>query len=241
MPEADEGVVSLFPCASLSATLDFYRALGFAVSHEQDKPYLYAAVQRGGVELHFSNLRAYGAKNGFGAALVFVSDVALHHWAFADGLRAHYGAVPTAGTPRITRLRPGQTRFTVFDPTGNVLIYIDRREPAIDYGASDAGLSALEQVLDNAVFLRDTYSNDAAAAKVLDRALDQHRDAAPIDRARALAARAELAVALGDVERAQSARAELGAIALPEALRARFREELEAADDLERWRTQAGS
>ncbi len=237
-PEADEGVVPLFPCASLGATLDFYRALGFEVSHQQGEPYLYAAVRRGGAELHFSNLRTYGAKNGFGAALVLVSDIALHHRAFADGLRAGYGAVPTAGLPRITRLRPGQTRFTVFDPTGNVLIYIDRSEPEIDYNASDAGLSALEQALGNAVFLRETYSNDGAAAKVLDRALDQHRDAAPIDRARALAARAELAVALGDAERALSARTELATIALPEALRAHFRDELEAADVLEGWRTQ---
>ncbi|KFA89770.1 hypothetical protein [Archangium violaceum] len=56
----------------------------------------------------------------------------------------------------------------------------------------------------------------------------------PLERARALAARAELAVALGDETRARSAREELQRIPLSEEERARFREELEAADALAR-------
>lgn len=53
-------------------------------------------------------------------------------------------------------------------------------------------------------------------------------------RARALAARTELAVALGEAERALALRAELKQIPLSDEQRERFRDELHAADDLER-------
>ena len=49
---------------------------------------------------------------------------------------------------------------------------------------------------------------------------------------RALAARAELAVALGDMARAGALHAELGRIVLSDAERERFRDELQAADQI---------
>ena len=193
--ETTESVIPLLPCASLDETLDFYQALGFEVTHQQREPYLYAAVRRGQIELNFASLRVYGAKNAFGAYLVFVPEVGSYHRAFADGLRARYGSIPTAGLPRITRPRKGQTRFMVFDPSGNMVIYIDRDEPEGAYGEAEGQMSELAQAIGNAAFLRDTYANDEAAAKVLDGAIERHEAAAPLDRARALAARAELAVA----------------------------------------------
>jgi catechol 2,3-dioxygenase-like lactoylglutathione lyase family enzyme len=235
MGSATETTIPLFPCHSLAETIEFYRALGFVVTHEQTQPYLYGAVKRGDVELHFARLTAHGAKGGFGACLVIVAAVGPYHRAFADGLRAHYGRVPVAGLPRLTRLQPGHTRFAVFDPSGNMLTYINRDEPDADYSWSGEGQSALIQALDNAVFLRDTYANDAAAAKVLDKALARHDDATPLDRARALATRAELAVALGDAEGAETFRRGLREIALPDEERAAFDDELSAADRLERW------
>lgn len=236
MDSAVETTVPLFPCRALAETLDFYQALGFEVTYQQMEPYLYGAVRRGGVALHFARLTVHGAKGAFGACLIHVAKVEPYYRAFANGLRARYEKVPTAGLPRLTRLRPGGTRFTVFDPSGNMLTFINQDEPDANYEWSGEGLSALALALENAAFLRDTYANDAAAAKVLDTALARCEAAEPIDRARALAARAELAVALGDAERAEFARRELRGVALSDEDLARFRHELSAADELERWR-----
>jgi catechol 2,3-dioxygenase-like lactoylglutathione lyase family enzyme len=233
-----ETTIPLLPCHSLDATLTFYQALGFAVTHRQQSPYLYASVQRGDVELHFSSLKVYGAGKSFGSSLVFVDEIADYRRAFAEGLRRRYGAIPTAGQPRLSRLRPGQTRFFIFDPAGNIIIYIDRAEQWAGYDTDGQERSALALALENANFLRDTYANDAAAAKVLDTALGQHGVTTPLERARALAARAELAVALGDTAAATAARQALGQIGLSAAELAAYRHELQAADDLERWRTQ---
>jgi hypothetical protein len=230
-----ETTIPLFPCKSLAETLTFYRALGFEVTHEQSDPYIYSAVRSNDVQLHFASLRVYGAQKAFGASLVFVPDIEGHHKTFAGGLRATYGKVPTDGFPRITRLRTGDTRFKLFDPTGNMLIYIRYDEPEMDYGAYDATLSGLMQAMENVVFLRDTYSNDKAAARALDTALKRFVEAEPLERARALAARAELAVAMGDHERAEEVQAQLRQIPLTAEDRIRFQEELEAAERLAHW------
>lgn len=233
--EASELMIPLFSCGSLNETLEFYETLGFEVTYQQETPYLYSVVRRGGVELHFSKLTMWQTKNA--VCLVFVPQVVAYHCVFADALRSKYGKVPTAGLPRITRLRQGQTRFHIFDPSGNVLLYINRDESDLDYNLSENKRSKLANALENAVFLRDTYVNDKAAALVLDKALASTEEVESIDRARALACRVELAVAMGDAEKARNLRLELKQIALSDQDRDRFRYELQAADDLERWIT----
>ena len=234
--EAAERVIPLFLCVSLAETLDFYRALGFAVTFEQTAPYEYAAVRRRGIDLHLHGRRGMNPNKAYSTCLVVVPRVGPLHRAAADALRARYGRVPTAGLPRITRLFFGQSRFTTFDPSGNRLIHIDHDEPERDWGRYAAPRSRLAGVIENATFLRDTYYEDAAAARLLDKALAKQDAAdAPIDRARALAARAELAVALGDERAAESAREELRRIELPDEDRERYGAELRSADDLERW------
>jgi hypothetical protein len=165
-----------------------------------------------------------------------VDEVEVPHRAFVDGLRRAFGRIPTAGIPRITRLRKGQTRFAVFDPAGNTIIFITRSEPEMSYDEeSDEGKSRLATALDTAVWLRDIRGfDDVAAARVLDKALARNEPAPPLDRARAIAARAELAVALGDTERTHTLRAELQQMPLSDEERERFKDELQAADDLER-------
>jgi catechol 2,3-dioxygenase-like lactoylglutathione lyase family enzyme len=229
--------IPLLPCKELAETLEFYRRLGFEVTHQQTDPYVYGAVRRHDVHLHFARLSVYGAKNAFGACLVLVDDVTVDHAAFADGLRSRQGRVPTAGFPRITRLNPTRTRFTVFDPAGNLLTFIDLDEPDAVYDQHEPARSPLAAALHNAVFLRDTYSNDPAAAKTLDAALERQQDADPLDLGRALAARAELAVALGETERLRDVRAELARLPLSPRDRVTLQPELEAADRLERWIT----
>jgi hypothetical protein len=234
--ESSESVIPLFPCNSLTETLEFYQALGFEVVYQQEDPYLYAIISRGNVDLHFSKLTTWHAKNA--VCLIFVSEVARYHRIFADALRSKYKRVPTAGLPRITRLKKGQTRFHIFDPSGNVLLYINRNEPEMDYSWYEKPRSKLVTAIDNAAFLRDTYANDLAASQVLDKALAK-TEGDPVERAQALAARAELAVAMGDVERARAVRLELKSISLSIKDRDRLRPELRAADDLERWLTKS--
>jgi hypothetical protein len=130
--------------------------------------------------------------------------------------------------PRITRLRPGDTRFKLFDPSGNLLIYIDADEADGSYQWSDQAQSPLALALENAIFLRDTYANDQAAVKVLEKALE---------RALALTALAELAVALGDESRALAGEDELTQILLSDAERQQYQTEFHAAAELRRWIT----
>lgn len=230
-------VIPVLPCLALDETLDFYRALGFTVTHEQTRPYMYGAVALEGIELHFTKA---AAKQPGALCLLMVEAVDPYHERFAAGLRAQYGRVPTAGKPRITRLRSGQTRFYLFDPAGNQLLFIAMNEPSIDYEAYDDTLSALGQTLVNASFVRDTYTDDEKAAKVLDKALARAakkgwEGVAVVDRARALAARAEIAVALGDTAHAAELQRELAALPLDEETWHTYREELEAPQRLARW------
>jgi hypothetical protein len=120
-----------------------------------------------------------------------------------------------------------------------LLIYINTNEPDADYEQYDPTMSGFAQALDSAVFLRDTYANDKAAARALDVALqrDATADVAgeAVDRARVLAARAEIAVAMGEIEVAETMRQELQQIELIVADQARYAEELNASERLTRW------
>jgi hypothetical protein len=101
--------------------------------------------------------------------------------------------VPATGLPRITRFKPGQTRFTIVDPAGNRVLVIQRDEPReLEYGGS-AALEGLARVLDNVRILRDFKNDDAAALRVLEVGLRRYGPTAtPEDLERAQRERAEL-------------------------------------------------
>lgn len=228
----------------LARTLEFWRMLGYTVTHEQNKPYVYGALRAHDCEIHY-----YGAANGHerqaqeaGGCLIMVEDVAGRHRDFTAALRERYGKVPAKGDARITRFRPGQTRFSAVDPDGNWITYIQADEPddAVDYGGS-AELSGLAKVLDNARILRDYKVDDTAAERAIEAGLRRHgADASRIDRARAYAALAELAVALKNPAKADARRADLAALSLTESERAELATELDAADALTSWLDQEG-
>jgi len=226
-----ETVTPILNAQDAGATRAFYEAAGFAISYWQERPYLYGAVERGDIRVHFVK-----GKNP-GIVLVNVPRVAPYHEAFANGLRTLYGQVPLAGSPRISRLWSWHTRFRLFDPTGNEFIFVNEDEPEIDYDAWDETLSPLRQALVNVEFLRDVYTDDKAAAKLLDKKLVEFADAAPADRARALGIRAELALAMGDADKLAVVRDELASIPMSDADRAEHSEYIEAADRLARWMT----
>ncbi|WP_437585326.1 hypothetical protein [Sorangium sp. So ce1000] len=225
-------MIPVLPCVSLPETLAFYGALGFEVTHQQTAPYVYAATQRGEVQLHFMGLKGLDPTQAYSTCLAIVPEVERLHEAFAEGLRRAYGKLPISGLPRISRMKKGQSRFRVVDVAGNSVIFIRRDD---DEGAAGSRSdSRLGKALRAAARLRDFKNDDAAAAKVLDVALARNGPDAPLERARALAARLELAVALGEQARARALRDEIDAAPLSDEERAQLRPQLDAADALDR-------
>jgi hypothetical protein len=102
-----------------------------------------------------------------GAAIVHVDAVAPYHAAFVAAMRAVHGRVLTKGLPRITRLRPGASRFTLYDPSGNSVIVVQRDEsPELEYGRSSA-LAGLAKARDNARIYSEFKNDDQAAFRHL--------------------------------------------------------------------------
>ena len=118
---ANETTVPLLPCVSADDTLGFYRSLGFEVTWDQRKPYLFLALRFSGFELHFGRAPrdTDPAQESSCGCLVMVDAVAPYHAAFTRAMRQAYGRVLATGQPRITRCRPGASRFTLVDPSGN--------------------------------------------------------------------------------------------------------------------------
>lgn len=230
--------IPLLPCVDPDGTVDFFTALGFELTYQQRRPYLYLSLRRDDVELHYGRAPAGldPDEERSGGCLVMTDDVAGFHRAFTDALRARYGKVLAQGRPRITRYRTGQSRFTTVDPSGNNIVFIRRDEPIeLEYGGA-AELVGLAKAIDNARILRDFKTDLKAASRALDSGLKRHRaGAAPRDIARALAHRAELAIALGERDRAARIAEELRGLDLTEEDRAALADDLAAADELNRW------
>ncbi|MEU3016864.1 glyoxalase [Nocardiopsis sp. NPDC007018] len=221
------------------ATLEFYESLGFEVTWKQLKPYVFLAFRWSGFELNYSaapkNLDI--AEENTGGALVMVDAVAPYHEAVTAAMRAAHGKVLSRGLPRVTRLRPGASRFTLMDPSGNSLIFIRRDEPeGLDYGGSPE-LEGVAKARDQARIYREFKNDDRAAYRHLKSALRRHAaTATAVDRALAHATLVELSLALDDPDQARTWRAELAAVELTEEERQRVERELDHALHLEEWR-----
>ena len=189
-----ETVIPLLPCRSIEETITFYTQLGFAVTYRQKAPNVYAAVRWGEVELHFYVMKGHDSARNHCSCIIMVDDPEPLHRLFSAALRTARGQVPATGIPRIARWRKGQTRFNVVDPAGNWLRFISRQESG-DQIRQDSRLS--EAVLTSRT-LRDDKGDDRAAARVLDIALARTEPVPVQVKARAIVARAELALALSD-------------------------------------------
>lgn len=234
----NESVVPLLACVSAEETLDFFTSLGFEVTYRQTRPYLYLAFRWEGIHLHYGRAPKGidHTREETGGCLVMVDDVAAYHAALVASVRAARGAVPVRGLPRITRYRSGASRFTVMDPSGNSIIFIQRDEPQeLEYGGS-ASLEGLAKALDGARILRDFKHDDRAAWRFLKSALRRHgAEASAVERAMALASLVELSVAIGEQERRAEWMQELRGIELTDEERARVEEALGNAEELGRW------
>ncbi|WP_067538676.1 glyoxalase [Nocardia crassostreae] len=223
---------------NLAETLDFYKTLGYTVTYEQTRPYTYGAVTRDGYDLHFGPTpKDLTAEQAYIGCLVLLDEVETLHAEFTAALRAKYGRIPARGIPRITRFRPGQTRFTVVDPVGNSVIYIRRDEPDPEYGGSKS-LKGLAKVLDNARILRDSKNDDKAAARAVEAGLRRHgATSTPVLRGRALAVLAEIAAAAEDSARVAEMIGEIAQLDLSAEDRAAVAAELQLVTDLQHWLT----
>ncbi|GAB3137392.1 glyoxalase [Microbispora hainanensis] len=197
----NETTVPLMPCASPEETLAFYEALGFETTYKQTRPYVYLALRWSGIHLHFGPAPKDldPAREQSGACLVMVDAVAPYHAEFVAAMRRVYGKVLSSGLPRITRYRPGASRFTLMDPSGNSIIFIQRDEQAeVEYGGSKK-LTGLAKALDNARILREFKNDDLQAFRALKSAVRRHGpDASPAERAIALCHLVDLATVLGE-------------------------------------------
>lgn len=192
----------VLPCKAIGETLLFWENLGFRTTYRQDRPYQYGVVERGGHELHF--VRVKGTEAGYTGCLIMVRDVAEVHTAFCASLKKQLGRVPLTGIPRISRMKPGQSRFTITDVSGNGVICIQIGElDQTAYETTDqTAVTALQKVMALALRLRDFKEDHLAAAKVLDTAFGKLEDGASVsDQAEALVIRSELARVLEEPDR----------------------------------------
>ncbi|MDW5318215.1 hypothetical protein [Rhizobium sp. PL01] len=173
--------IPLLPCQSLGDVLPFYEALGFEVTMRQQRPNPYAATRWRETDLHFFGRTPYDTANAYGMCLFIVPEVEQLHAHFSQAIRALLGKVPATGLPRITRIKPGQARFTVVDPAGNSIIYVRRgeKDPHEETKQLQGQLSPLGKALRAAEVLSDYKNDDVAAAKVLRTAISKHGDADP--------------------------------------------------------------
>lgn len=200
----DEQMVPLLQTTDADATVAFWTSLGFEVTWDQRRPYLYLAFRWSGIDLHYGQASPSvdPEVENTGGALVMVGDVAAYHAAFAAAMRAAHGKVLAKGRPRITRYRAGASRFSLVDPSGNTVIVIQRDEPAeLEYGGS-RDLVGLARALDNARVLREFKTDDLAAYRALVSGWRRHGDdGSVVERALVLAGLVELATALGEPDR----------------------------------------
>ena len=236
--QPDEITVPVLPCVAPEETLAFWRALGFAVTYEQTKPYLYLAFRWRGFDLHYGRAsnNVDPSLENTGGCLVMVDTVAPYHAAFAKAMRRTYGKVLAKGLPRMTRFRPGASRFTVMDPSGNSIIFIQRDESTeVEYGGSKK-LQGLARVLDNVRILREFKNDDWAAFRALSSGLRRHGDgAAAVEQAVALAVLIELSTALEESERVPEWAARLRRLSLTMEEHGRVESAVADPTLLERW------
>ncbi|MFE3582374.1 VOC family protein [Streptomyces vinaceus] len=233
---ANETTVPVLPCVSVEDTLEFYTSLGFEVTYRQTRPYVYLALRWSGFDLHFGKAPEGldPAREDGGACLVMVDSAAPYHAALVRAMRRAHGKVLATGRPRITRYRPGASRFTLVDPSGNSIVFVQRDEPMeLEYGGSKQ-LAGLARALDNARVLREFKDDDRAAFRAVKSALRKYGEDAPAaDRARALAVLISTSSALGEHgDEVPVWTAELEGIPLSEEERARVEAELHTISDL---------
>lgn len=228
---ANERTYPCLPCPDLDDAITFYAALGFTPTYRQLKPNPYAVVAREEIHIHLFGMENFNPADSYGNVIVVVPDPDALYQAFATGLRAAYQKLPTVGIPRILRPRKkfGTVRgFSVVDVGGNWL----RISKLGDSEEREEKRTGLAGVIDVAARLGDAKGDEAKALKTLETGLKRFTDAPPLDQARALLYRAELAVRVQDQTLAHASLAAVAALALADEEQAIIAEELAQTTEL---------
>ncbi len=228
--------IPALPCESMDDMLVFWQAIGFQVTYRQKAPNAYAVVRyEDDYELHFFGLKGLKPDENFSTCLVMVPEVEELHATFLERLRNHLGRMPSKGFPRISRMKPKQTRFTLTDVSGNSIIFIKhgKEDETVSEAYKQAGQTPLQKSLNIAIRLRDFHNDDTSAAKVLDSALARKMQGTPVELAKALIARIELAIALDDPEKARALHTQFKNLELSESERESLAGEISLLKKLE--------
>lgn len=206
------------PCINIEETVVFWEAMGYTTTYKMTRPYQYGVVERNGYAIHFGRVKGMdAASNLYSGCLVLVCDVAAVYKEFSQRLKKHLGRVPHSGIPRISGMKPGATRFTLTDVSGNSIIFVQYGEQDDEtYQKADDKLQTpLQRSIAIAIRFRDYKEDAKAAAKTLDAALQKSREEAPADVAEALAIRIDLAHAANESRREAECRQLLAQVDLP--------------------------
>ena len=220
----------------LEETVSFWESMGFERTYFQKAPYPYAVLERGGYGMHFVGQKGLNPEESPYGCMVMVGDVVAVHQEFSKALKERLGRVPNKGIPRITRMRPKQTRFTLYDPSGNWVIFIQigEEDTAAVEKSEDTSLEGLEKAIAKAIRFREFKEEVDSAAKILDIALEKYKDDKPYFLTQALVLRAELAIDMEESEKAKTLLNQLRQLNLSEEDRTALSEEFERVEDLEK-------
>lgn len=205
-------------CHAVEETLAFWEMLGYTITYKMTRPYQYGVVERNGYELHFARVKGMDVANNEDGCLVMLSDARKVYEEFAQRLKENLGRVPHTGIPRISRMKPEATRFTLIDVSGNCVIFIldDEKDEEIYKKAEDTNQTPLQQAIATAIRFRDFKEDEHAAAEALDIALPKIENETPQDIAEALLIRMDLADVLNDAPRKEACRTRLDQLELPD-------------------------
>jgi catechol 2,3-dioxygenase-like lactoylglutathione lyase family enzyme len=228
-----ETTIPILPCRSIDENLAFYRALGFAVTFQQQRPNPYAVVERGGITLHFFSMKAYDPAQSYSTCYISTTDVDALYDAFSNGLRATLGKLPTRGLPRIGPLRDmsyGVRQFLVTDPGGNTLRI---GQPISDsFAHTEAPKQRFPRALHTASLLGDSKGDHPAAANLLDHILASDAARSATEQVRALVLRADMAIRMDDRPLAERLLGQARKIRLTDQDRKAIGDDLRRADEL---------
>ena len=154
-----------------------------------------------------------------------VSDAEKVYRDFTAQMKSMLGKVPHSGIPRISRMKPGTTRFTLTDVSGNPVIFISYGEQDSDTWrqADDKDQRPLQKAIAVAVRFRDYKNDDVAAARTLDAALKRTGAESKENVAEALILRIELARAMDDIQQQEVYTERLNALGLDDEVTDRLR------------------
>jgi hypothetical protein len=237
---ANETMIPILPCRSIKDTLAFYVAMGFEITYQQERPNTYACVKWGAIDLHFFTLKDYDPAQSYSSCLIVADDLDNIYQQVVASLRQHYGKLPVAGIQRITKPNNNNAacdrRFNIADPGGNWIRFSQRTtaqntepEPVKEKAVS----TKLSRAFHAAELIAETKGDAEAAAKMLDTALAYDKQVPAIQRVKALALRATLALTMGDKVLSNKMLGDVRHITLNDDERTALTEELQRINDLE--------